>query len=522
MFIDARTLSDVASVDCDVCVIGAGAAGITLARELAGHAVRVCLIESGDLEIDVATQELYEGENVGLPYHPLAVARLRYFGGTTNHWSGQCLPFSASDFEAQPWLPDTGWPIDLAEVMPYYQRAAAMLGLPEGGWDAGFWADEFDRTMIEFDPLRFLTKVFLVKPVHMGEAYRQEILEAENIQAYLNANVVEIETNDTASEVSQVRVQTLAGNGFSVVAKHFVLAVGGIENPRLLLSSDAVQPGGLGNQHDLVGRFFLEHPFFMGGAIQPSSPGVPTWFYSGNTRPNTDVRPYLLLADEVQRDEQLVATGVSLIPIAEEAYWAKGAKSLRLLGRQLAGAKMPDDLALHVGNVASDLGSVTELAYKWVRYGQVPIARIDCRVAITPAPNPDSRVTLGHERDALGLRRVELDWRLSPIDKQSARRTMELLGLEVGRLELGRLQSTIDDDDTTWPDDLEGAFHHAGTTRMADDPGKGVVDRHCRVHGISNLYVAGSSVFPTAGVATPTFLIIALAIRLADHIKGLS
>jgi choline dehydrogenase-like flavoprotein len=518
MYIDARTLSGVDSIECDICVIGAGAAGITLAREFAGRSEQVCLVESGDFEIDAATQELYQGESVGLPYLDLDSVRLRFFGGTTNHWAGQCLRFSASDFQIQPWLPYSGWPFDLADILPYYDRAATLLGLPEEGWDVTYWADALGYDAIEFDPARFHPEMFLIEPLRMGDAFRQD-LEASNIRTYLNANVVELETNESARVVTAARIRTLARNDLRVLARHFVLAAGGIENPRLLLSSDTVQREGLGNRHDLVGRFFLEHPNFVGGTIQPSSPGDPLWFYDRNRHSGAQVRPYLLLSDDLQRDEELVPTGVSLLPVGAASYEARSIRSLRAIARDLLAAEVPDDLWRHVGNIASDLGGITDLAHDWLRYGQIPIEHVDCQVAMTPAPNPDSRVMLGDRRDALGLRQVELDWRLSEIDRRSARRTMELLGQEVGRLGLGRLKMLIDED-TTWPDNLEGAFHHAGTTRMADDPTMGVVDRNCRIHGMSNLFVAGSSVFPTIGAGTPTFLIIALAMRLADHIKA--
>lgn len=139
---------------------------------------------------------------------------------------------------------------------------------------------------------------------------------------------------------------------------------------------------------------------------------------------------------------------------------------------------------------------------------------------IEPAPNPDSRVVLVGDRDELGLQRVALDWRLSEADKRNVRQTLELFGAEIGRAGIGRPKILYEEDDSGWPEDLGGGEHLMGTTRMSDDPKQGVVDRHCRVHGMANLFVAGSSVFPTAGGATPTLMIVALAIRLADHLKG--
>jgi choline dehydrogenase-like flavoprotein len=138
------------------------------------------------------------------------------------------------------------------------------------------------------------------------------------------------------------------------------------------------------------------------------------------------------------------------------------------------------------------------------------------------APNPRSRVNLHHsKRDQLGLPATQLDWQLSDFDKFSIRRTAELIGIELGRAGLGRVRTDIDEDLSKFPL-VETAWHHMGTTRMSENDRTGVVDSACRVHGLSNLYVAGSSVFPTGGRANPTLTIVALAIRLADHLKSVA
>jgi choline dehydrogenase-like flavoprotein len=135
------------------------------------------------------------------------------------------------------------------------------------------------------------------------------------------------------------------------------------------------------------------------------------------------------------------------------------------------------------------------------------------------APNPDSRVVLSRERDALDCPRVALCWRTSPLDKRTAHRAREIFGEELWRAGAGRLQSSLEGEGKPWPARLRGARHHMGTTRMHSDPRRGVVDANCRVHGIANLYVAGSSVFPTSGAANPTLTIVALALRLAGHVN---
>jgi choline dehydrogenase-like flavoprotein len=142
------------------------------------------------------------------------------------------------------------------------------------------------------------------------------------------------------------------------------------------------------------------------------------------------------------------------------------------------------------------------------------------------APNPASRVMLSEERDAFGLPRIALDWQLLDVDKRSLKVTMEALDRELRRLSLGRVEPSawLDEPETPWVADPlvsnhpVGGYHHMGTTRMATSPRRGVVDADCRVHGLGNLYVAGSSVFPTGGWANPTLTILALALRLGDHL----
>ncbi|HBY96448.1 MAG: GMC family oxidoreductase [Ardenticatenaceae bacterium] len=566
MFIDARTIPDNQVLETDVCIIGAGAAGITLAREFIDRPFRVSMLESGDFEYNQETQSLYEGENVGLPYYPLQASRLRYFGGTTNHWGGTCRPFDDFDFEKRDWIPYSGWPIRRSDLEPYYDRARTICQLSSAEWDTSYWQERDKSPALPSLGDQIVSRLAQIVPTHLrsfGKNFRDEILQAQNIITYLNANVTEIETDDTAQTVSGVRVACLAGNQFSITAKIFVLAVGGIENPRLLLLSNKRQPNGLGNQNGLVGRFFLEHPRFEAGIILPSNPHTRTDFYEPHLVGNSKITGYLSLSEETRRREELVDVQIKLRPVYEETYvkaaGSKDVASLRYLVKAFRGRKSINNFDKHAANVVRDmmswqkliipgaptltpdpmviaqitesglsgleplvseyLGDIALFAYGKI-FNNIPIQGIRLLTRIEPVPNPESRVTLSTERDRLGQNRVRLDWRLSPLDKRSVIRTLEILGAEAGRAGFGRLQIKIDDDDTTWPADIRGGWHHMGTTRMSDDPRQGVVDGNCQMHGISNLFVAGSSVFPTPGSGTPTLTLTALALRLADHIKG--
>lgn len=530
MVIDGRTISDGHNLDTDVCIVGAGAAGITLAMEFAGQPFRVLLVESGGLDVDADTQSLHVGTSTGLPYFPLETSRLRYFGGTTNHWSGVCWPFTDADFRTREWIPHSGWPLTKATLTAYYQRARHILQLPHDEWNPDFWA-EAAKPVLAFPGNRVVTVVAQRiwpqgQPFRFGHIYREKVLQAPNITACLHGTALRIDTNEAGKTVTRVHLGSLAGNRFSTTAKRFILAAGGVENARLLLLSTTRQSAGLGNEHGQVGRFFLEHPqLAAAGVFQPTNPRLPIRFYRQRRVKGALVNAGLELSEEVRRSERLVTVMVGLQPVYDEMYtkaWAStGMSSFRHLLTRFRRGHIPDEFGKHLANVAADLDDLAVTAYGKARFGNdYPIDHINT-ASVDPAPNPYSRITLGTDLDRLGQRRLKLHWRLSPIDKYSVRRTLEILAMELGRAGLGRLQVKVDDSDTSWPDDMVGAWHHMGTTRMSDDPKQGVVDKHCRIHGLSNLFVAGSSVFPTAGSGTPTFLIVALALRLADHIKAL-
>ena len=565
MFIDARTIPNDEIIETDICIIGAGAAGITLARQFSGQPFRVAVLESGDLKPDSATQSLYAGKSTGLPYYPLDAARLRMFGGTTNHWGATCRPFSEIDFEARDWIPHSGWPIRKDDVQPYYDRARAICWVGSPDWNLADWEQRDRLPVLPLASGRVASRVAQVVPTaerSFAKHYRDDIDHATNVTTYLNANVTEIETNDEASTVTGVRIACLSGNRFSLKARTFILAAGGMENARILLFSNRQQTAGLGNQHDLVGRFFMEHPRLESGVIIPTNRNLEVGFYETHGVSNTRLLGYLGLTDETIRKEKLVDIQVKMLPVYSAAYRESHKTpelaSLQYLVQKLRRRELPDDFGTHVSNVVDDLltaqdyflptaplpvpkplalrkmlaanaderehllptlfGDIAFAANEKI-FSNTPIDHVRLSTRIDPVPNPDSRVTLGSERDPLGLPRIELHWQLSPLDKHSVRRTLEIIGAELGRAGLGRLQITIDDDDTTWTKDTRGGWHHMGTTRMSDDPKRGVVDRNCQVHGISNLFIAGSSVFPTAGSGTPTMLLVSLALRLADHIK---
>jgi choline dehydrogenase-like flavoprotein len=517
VLIDARTVPANKVIESDVCIVGAGAAGITLAREFIDQPFRVCLLESGGLEMDQSTQALYRGENIGLSYFPLEAARLRYFGGSTNHWEGLCRPLDAIDFEARDWVPYSGWPFGKSRLDPFYKRAQLICGLGPYVYDVKDWEVK-DVLRLPFVSDRVITTIFqLSPPIRFGQGYRDEVVSARNISTYLYANVIDIETTETAQRVTRLQMACLQGSKFWVTAKLYILAAGGIENARLLLASNTIQSAGLGNHHDLVGRFFMEHPHLESGLLLPSDPSISVTLYTGRRVNNVPVAGILSIAPETLRQEKLLnfSAGLKHRSLPETS---DGVSSLKFVIAALRRGNMPDDFLRHLWNVIADIDDVATVAYwKWAKKRGRRLLSLYNRTE--QAPNPNSRIILSNERDVLGQNRVRLNWQLSAIDKRSIRRAHEIIGQELGRAGLGRFKVMLDDDDGTWPPLLTGGSHHMGTTRMHVDPKKGVVNENSQVHGVSNLFIAGSSVFPTCGYANPTLTIVALAVMLADHVK---
>jgi choline dehydrogenase-like flavoprotein len=493
---DARSLADGSELECDVCVVGAGAAGITLAREFAGGDVRVCLLESGGFEPDEAVQDLYRGVArgtiLGPGSHYLAGGRLRYFGGTTNHWQGWCRPFEPIDFTARPWIAASGWPFDRSHLDPWYGRARAVIGL--AAFDDDAVAAAAGPPPLLPGGSRVPTRFYYLQPTRFGVAHRARLAAAPNLRVLLHASAVGVRVGAGDDRVRRIDAATLAGTRFAVLARWFVLACGGIENARLLLLSDDARERGLGNERDLVGRYFCDHPHLEAGhaLLFRGEESLRLYDYAFDPRLGQTRIGVLGLAPEAQREHELLNCSVEL--------------------RAADAVSRPE--------LADPLGAVAPLLD---RPGQDPPARSTTTLATLTVrtettPNPESRVTLTGERDALGQRRPKLAWRILPGDRRRLRRALAVVGSELGRQGVGRVH-LVEPGEAPWRG-AYGGHHHIGTTRMHPDPHRGVVDADCRVHSTANLFVAGSSVFPTSGFANPTLTLVALAIRLADHLKA--
>ncbi|HNP28804.1 MAG TPA: GMC family oxidoreductase [Nitrospirales bacterium] len=518
MFLDFKTIKHNTVIQSDLCIIGAGAAGITIAREFDGNSLHVCLVESGGLEYEPVTQSLADGESIGLPYYPLDQSRLRFFGGTTNHWAGQCAPLSEMDFQVRKWVPYSGWPISRADLDPFYRRALPICELGPYVFDRRAW-DTFGVEPPLFNPAKIQSHFWQNSrgPTRFGQVYREKLQNSENITVFLNANVTNIQTDKSGENVTHLDVAALNGNRGRIRARFFVLACGGMENPRLLLISNTVHPNGLGNSHDLVGRFFMDHASAMCGMVLAADVDSLLETYKYRHFEGTRFRPGMAIGKEEQIKSEVLNACATF---TEEEHFSDGVHAGRQISDGLRNMKIPDNLTENILTILKDLHHVSKYL-KCRLQGEEKCATVllHLETRIEQAPNPNSRITLSSEKDALGLNRLRLDWQRGELEKKTLKTMGIALGSEFGRLNLGRVQLPQwleQDGESEW---MGGSYHHMGTTRMAENPKMGVVNEHCRMHGVNNLYLAGSSVFPTSGFVNPTFTIIALALRLADHLQ---
>jgi len=527
MLLSARDLESSAAIECDICIIGGGAAGITIARELAGGQPKVCLLESGGLEYDAETQNLYRGEVTGWSYPALDAGRVRYFGGSTNHWAGSCEPFDQIDFEERPWVPYSGWPLARETLDPFYERAQAYCQLGPYQYDPQFWSEITDREPLLLDPHRVVSRVVQSSPpTRFGEVYRGDLERAANVQVLLHANALHLETAAVPGPVTEVTAGVLSGGQFKVRAQYFVLAAGGIENARILLLSGPADGRGLVDGSGLVGCFFMDHPVVEGAILRPARPHPDLTFYRGRTFGVYGVHAHLQVAEEVLRRQRLKNVRAPLSPVS--AYrLSEGIEAYHELSDALGEGELPPDLWEHIGSIMSDFDMVLEAISRRLFNRRLFDHAAEAEgflldAMVEPTPDPNNRVTLSEERDAFGLRRPILRWRIGERDRENLWRCYQIIGMELARIGAGRVRLLRNREEALWEDPrlLSYANHHIGTTRMSADSRRGVVDANGKVHGSPNLFVAGSSVFPTASHVPPTLTIVALAIRLGDHLRA--
>jgi choline dehydrogenase-like flavoprotein len=546
MIIDAETLDPDAGLEAELCIIGAGAAGITLALQFLRGPARVLLVESGRWRPDPASQALYEGEVADPALHsPPHTYRQRQFGGATTLWGGRCMPLDPLDFSPRPWIPHAGWPFGPEALAPYYPAANALCEAGAFDYSAATAVPGGMRPMIAgFAPRDFSAEGIerFSLPTDFAARYAHRLQASRHVTVLLGANCTGIETDPETGAVSRLRLAMLGGRRATVRARQVVLALGGLETPRLLLASrnGGAHAEGVGNAAGLVGRYYMCHIAGTSGRLRLHLPRGMVQAGYEIAEDGTYIRRRLQLTEAAQAREQVGNAVLRLhFPRIPDPSHGSGILSGLYLARRLLPYEYRKRLTgegaggtwRHLRNLVTDPFSAAGFAWTMLRKRKLAARKFPSVIVRPPGnvysldyhgeqmPNPDSRVTLVQDRDALGMPRLRVDWRWHPLDLRTAETSFRLLGEAVAGWGRGRLVAPPAEVAADMLRDGAYGGHHLGTARMGATPATGVVDGEGRVHGARNLWIAGAAVFPTSGQANPTLTVVALALRLAERLR---
>lgn len=535
MIVDALSLPHGKTISSDICIIGAGIAGIPIANEFINSGVSVVVVESGGLEPNAKMQSLNVGKNIGVPYYDLDQTRARAFGGTSHMWKCELgnsklgvrlMGLDELDFKERDWVPNSGWPFTKKELDPFYKRAHTFCEIGPYTYSLEDWKDSLPDANVPLlnSESNIVTRIFqFARREVWFEKYRKVFDNAQNVTAYINATVLNIAAIESGKEISGLDAGTIDGKRFRFNAKTYILAVDAIEAARLLLHSNSTHHNGMGNLHDNVGRYFMERPHIWTGYIIPFKKELfnRIGLYKVHTVNGTPIMGKLALRPEIQEKERLLNFVTSIHPMNKNLVPQNVLKFKRVISNIRRGKISSATLKETIINFPAIPGHILKrirrkIDKKYNYYLQQPNVFV-LNPMSEQIPNPESRVMLINERDLFGQNRVSLKWQLTAQDINSIRRSQMLMRSELIKYGIGELVVELQDDSI--PPRIHGGWHNMGTTRMHKEQKNGVVDANCRVHDMSNLYIAGPSVFPTGGYANPVLTTIAMSIRLADHLK---
>jgi choline dehydrogenase-like flavoprotein len=561
--------------EADVVIIGGGKAGLTVAREFMNTATKVLIVESGLDTENVPHMELNRVESLDEPMGEAALAfraifhgnnmltydalrqpygiRCRMLGGCP-YWGGKSATFDDIDFTKRDWVPHSGWPISRESLKPYFQRAADLLNLGPNFYGEDLWAligprvkrPPLDKSRLHSFFWQFArSRIKHTEIMNLADEFKLE--SADNIRTLTDATVVHIDTDAAGTAFRGLELSTLDGARSYVTAKLCVLAAGGIENARLLLLSNRQHKAGLGNAHDVVGRYLMDHPGTRIGYFRKQDVKASNYLGFYTLPHNGALVMYmhgLSFSPELQAREKLLNAAVYVLP---EIALDDPIEALKRLARFRSPNYFADlwSLVSSIGLLAKGVG--LKIFYSKFFPGFLQKSIVDLFMAINPGfvvrefqskgvphkldcmaihvmteqqPNPESRIVLSETRDLLGLPAAKVQWKISEADRRNIVRIGQLLREELPKA--GMPAPVMADWITeNRPKDapLVDMAHMIGTTRMSDDPRFGVVDKECQVHGVNGLYIVGSSVFPTSSHVNPTLTLLSLAIRTADRLK---
>lgn len=447
---------------------------MAVALQLANARIPVVMLEAGSDEITAESQEFYRGGVDGDPYFDLDATRIRLLGGCSNHWAGWCRVMDAHDFDARSWIPNSGWPIKRTDLEPYFGLVHTMLDLEDFRSNIPV-SDDIDWVQLIKSPA-----------VHVGEKYRADLETSKYIALVLNTMATDLAGDGT--KVTSVNLWSRNKPAGALNAGHYVVCTGGLENSRLLLWSNEKTGGAVVPKAQALGKYWMEHPQF--------EPAV------------------ALLFDEsaFEWDAQ------------NEAFFSPTPAAMERLGIMNFGVRLIRSPYHGFKGLVADLACYAPETSEWIASGFGAHLRCAAQIYLgwEQAPIESNRITLSQtERDVAGVPRMILHWKKGELERKTMMEGVKLFGETLAANDLGRLRFedwVLNGEDYPQDQELAG-HHHMGGTRMGTDVLKSVVDADCKVHGMANLWIGGSSVFTTSGQCNPTTTLTALALRLGDHLS---
>ena len=500
----------------DVVVVGAGAAGISLAVELARHGRQVILLEGGGASLEESSQQLYRSDLPGLSHRGIHTGRFRVHGGTTTMWGGQILELDESDFAQRPWIPASGWPIPKSELLPHYARALELEGIAGSILDDRRVWETLGDPVPHFDGLDSYLSRWCPEP-NFARLHRRSLEANPRIDLWLHANAVELLIEH--DQATGVRCRTLSGTEAIFRARDYIFALGTIESSRFFLQPrpQGVHPW---NRSGLLGRHFQDHIDSDAATVRSRSLAEVHRLFDGIFLRGYKYNPKLRLTLEVQRASGILNAGGTIFSVSD---LDTDLAEVKTTAKHILRGRLGQLSAAQLARLLRNAPLVVRQAY---RYGvqhrafHLPSAEIKLRVHCEQQPDSESSITLSNERDSLGLLRTRLTWCISPTELRTIRRFVE-----IAQTSFAGIAEIVPNPDLLAAGDrfkehCQDSFHHMGGMRMNSSPTAGVVDTDLKLHGIRNAYICSGAVFPTSGFSNPTHTLLALAVRLAARLAA--
>lgn len=550
MHMNAEALTE-EQVDSEIAVVGAGPAGISVALEFARNGHDVVLVESGGRTFSADTQALGDADLDPLRHAPMAESTRRQVGGASTIWGGRCIPYDPIDFADRPYIPQSRWPVAFEDIAPYFQRTSDYFRSGRAVFNLHQIEEIASKSIVPGLPDGDVLSSDLERwslPTDFGREYRDELAQNPRVRVLQGLTCTEIEADPDGTRVLALRCQTSqSARPIRIQARVYTVACGGVDTTRLLLASNQVHTSGIGGSSGQLGRFYMGHISGRIARIQFSTPPRSTVYGLDRDVDGTYIRRRFSFSEEFQKKQEMTnvigflsnpdianpehGNGVlsfAYLALASPAGRFFVAEALRKAALKADGA---GPVSAHLLNLLRDpfrtLSFIPSFGYKrFLARRKVPgffqysaSNRYLLHYHGEQVPNPDSRIELNDEKDALGMRRVKIDFRYTEQDVDGIMKAHQGWDDYLRQHGVGQLEYLhADPRESVWQQAADG-FHQVGTTRMSDSPAEGVVDSYGRIHGMDNLFIASSSNFVTSGQANSTFMIVAFALRMIDHIR---